>query len=71
MITHKDKFIFCPLSQFEVIGIIQAEDHKIIKLKYIKNVEFLKYIYIDNLLEDGNKNISTLYDDIALYPQKI
>ena len=49
-ITHKDKYIFSPFSQFQVLDIIKQGTFKVIRLKYIKNVEFLKCIFTESLL---------------------
>lgn len=52
-IRYKDKIIFSPFSQFQLVKVQDAGEFKIIKLKYVKNVDFLKYIYQDNLQKSG------------------
>lgn len=53
-IAYKDKVIFCPFSQFQILSIEDAGEFKIVRLKYVKNVDFLKYIYQDNLIRSGS-----------------
>lgn len=56
----KDKYIFCPYTEFQLEKIEVAQNHKIITLKYIGNSEFLINLYKDNFL-GNNKNLMELF----------
>lgn len=52
-LSYKDKVIFSPFSQFQVERIVDAGEYKIVTVKYVKNIDFLKYIYQDNIFKQS------------------
>lgn len=50
--VHKNKYIFSPYSQFQLLKIENTGKHKVIILKFICNQDFLMRLYEDNILKE-------------------
>ena len=61
--VYKDKYIFCPYTEFQLEKIEAGHNHKIITLKYMGNTEFLINLYQDNFL-GNNKNLMELFEKV-------
>lgn len=69
-ISYKDKFIFSPFTQFQVQNIFDNGQYKTIVIKFCKNVDFLKYIFADNIIPT-NSNLKDFSNELITNESKL